>query len=165
MHQKKSGGRFGRSTQTGVSLIQILIAVVITSALTVVLLQETEGQRAETELQSAVSFVTTTIPTGLTSYFYSRNRSYDGIAAGDEDELVDRFGWRPDMPWGDGWTISAVDAGAPTLTFQFPCTNMRSDESCQQFADSVDSYTDQIRMLNSAVVADGNVEIEYARPR
>lgn len=152
-----------RRKQAGVSLIQILIAVVITAALTVVLFQETEGQRAEAEMQAAVGFVTTTVPTGLTSYFYSRNRSYDGIRAGDEGAMQDRFGWRADMPWGDDWTITA--ANNTSVTFSFPCTNMRSDESCQQFADSVDSYDGDLLMLDRTRVVDDAVEVRYDRPR
>lgn len=150
--QTVKSARAAKMRQRGISLIQILLAAVVGTALTVAGIRAAQGQKADAEFSAGVQMITSEVPAALASFYEINGRTYSGTPAvtpaAMRTALLSR-GVNPNMTWdGPAWTVTTVTPTAVTVSY--PCDGALRGAGCTELQNSITRFRAENATFNTA---------------
>lgn len=142
----------GKRRQRGISLIQILLAAVVGTALTVAGIRAAQGQKNDAEFAAGVQMITAEVPSALASFFEINGRTYGAATpAADIQAALLARGVNPNMPWGgEAWTSEDAAGDGLSVQINFPCDGALRGQGCDELAAAINRYVDENATFNTA---------------
>lgn len=142
--------------QTGFTLIEILIVIIIIGILLAVIAPSIGGKQEDAKVSSSNLMLKQSFPQAIGSQF-ARTQDCASITKAD----LEARGLNSDTPFGDAWTVS--DATAAEIEITFPVSSANDSASAGADIDTVmqAAIADGANSLNASAFADPNLTITY----